>query len=132
MAANYAVPSEFSEQSSLVVHLNNCGIYFYAIPNGGERSQIAAIKASQEGVRAGASDLYIMDSPPIQPRRNIESGIRCPGIYVEMKRIDGTLKDVSDDQKRFIREAVARGYGVIVAMGCRDAIRQLRLFGYQV
>jgi hypothetical protein len=118
------VPSEFSEQVSFVNHTRKCGLYLFAVPNGGERSIDAAQKASQEGVLAGVTDLIIADSPPNLPDSK--------GVILEMKRIDGTVNDVSAEQRDFMWSMAQRGWTPVVAFGCRDGLQKLRKLGYRV
>ena len=67
-----------------------------ASPNGGKRSVKEAYRMKQEGVRAGASDLFIPE-----PMGHYH------GLWIEMKHDNGR---VTKHQREFINAMVERGY----------------------
>jgi hypothetical protein len=71
--------------------------WLHAIPNGGRRDTVTAVKLQMQGVRAGVWDLFLplpilYASPPV-----------C-GCYIEMKSAKGVL---SSEQKRFRDDNIA-------------------------
>ena len=76
----------------------------YAIPNGGMRNIIVAMKLKREGVRKGVPDLCL----PV-PLNG------CHGLYIEMKRYKDEKKTTtSKDQKDWIAYLLSVGYSVSV------------------
>ena len=87
--------------------------YLWAIPNGGSRHIVAAVKLKAEGVMAGVSDCFLM-----MPTNKYH------GLFIEMKVKGGKL---SDSQKEFIGNATLMGYQAVVCYGfesAKDAITE--------
>ena len=87
--------------------------YLWAIPNGGSRHIVAAVKLKAEGVMAGVSDLFLMI-----PKDGWH------GLFIEMKVRGGKL---SDSQKEFMGLATLMGYQAVVCYGfesAKDAITE--------
>ena len=82
----------------------------YAIPNGGSRNQIEAVKLKRTGVKAGVPDLFL----PVA--RNGKHG-----LYIEMKRAKGGR--VSDLQKEWLIKLENQGYETAVCHGLDEAIK---------
>lgn len=93
----------------------------YAVPNGGKRHLLEAVKFKASGVLSGVPDLFIA----------LPKG-RYHGLYIEMKSDKGT---VSEKQQTMIDKLISKGYQVNVCysfeefeqtiknyMGWRDAI----------
>ena len=76
----------------------------FAIPNGGKRGKIQAVKLKQEGVRPGVPDLFI---PSLK-------------LFVEMKKPEGGR--VSKEQKSWLSYLNSWGYYALVANGFEEAI----------
>lgn len=75
----------------------------FAVPNGGKRSKIAAMKLKAEGVRSGVPDLFI---PSLK-------------LFIEMKKpVGGT---VSKNQKEWLSYLSRIGYSAEVANGFEEA-----------
>ena len=79
----------------------------FAIPNGGARHIVTAVKLKAEGVLAGVPDLFLM----------VPKG-EWHGMFIEMKAKTG---NVSDKQKDFMAAANAMNYKTIVCYGFDDA-----------
>ena len=79
----------------------------WAIPNGGMRHIRTAIKLKEEGLLAGAADLFLM-IPNNQKH----------GLFIEMKAKNGKLQL---NQKEFLDLAISMGYESKVCYGFEDA-----------
>jgi|SRR6185369_5625340 len=101
-------PTEDQEQIKLASWLTNQGIKFYAIPNGGSRNVIEAVKFKRCGVQPGIPDLCIP----------IPSG-SYHGLYIELKREKGGR--VSDSQIYWLTFLREKGYYADVANGFLEA-----------
>ena|SRR5580692_6545645 len=95
---------EDQEQKLLTDWLNLKKIRFYAIPNGGSRNLLEAIKLKRTGVKPGVPDLCLP----------FPSG-DWHGMYIEMKRKEGGR--ISQQQQDWLDYLFANGYYVGVAYG---------------
>lgn len=86
----------------------------YAIPNGGKRNLLTAVRLKQEGVRAGVLDVCL----PL-PRGG------AAGLYIEFKAGRNTL---SSDQAIEASQLVQDGYAVAVCWSTMDAIDTVRRY----
>lgn len=103
-----SVPTEDQEQIMLATWLAKQGIRFYAVPNGGHRNMLEALKFKRMGVSAGIPDLCIP----------IPSGT-YHGLYIELKRVKGgKVSAYQSDWLLFLRE---KGYYAEVAHGFDEA-----------
>ena len=84
-------------------------IPFFAIPNGGLRHRLVAIKMKAEGVKAGVADLFIMIS-------NNES----KGLFVEVKTDKGIQ---SQRQKEFMVSARSNGYAYEIVRSLDELVK---------
>ena len=75
----------------------------FAVPNGGKRNRIAAMKLKAEGVRPGVPDLFI---PSLK-------------LFIEMKKPSGGR--VSPNQKIWLDYLSESGYSAEVANGFEEA-----------
>jgi len=105
------IPSEHEEQSAFVAwfRYKYPGILIFAIPNGGYRTKVEAVKLKREGVVAGIPDLCV-------PKLD---------LWIEVKTRNGRL---SKKQKEVIKYLESIGDKVIVAYGCEDAIKKIEEF----
>lgn len=103
--------NEHQEQALLIrwfrlqypaLHLN-----LFAIPNGGARHIVTAVRLKEEGVVAGIPDLFLM-----LPKSDWH------GLFIEMKAKTGK---VSKAQKDFIALANSYNYKAVVCYGFEDA-----------
>ena len=86
---------------------NFINIRIFAIPNGGYRSKIQAMKLNAEGVSKGVPDLF------------------CPELYLwmEMKPEKGGI--VSPEQRDWLNYLAEIGYATIIGRGLDDAKKQV-------
>lgn len=112
--------SEHSEQAAFVdwARLQESAIpeltLLYAIPNGGQRNKLVAIKLKAEGVRPGVPDLCL----PVA-RQDFHA------LYLETKWGDNTL---SPEQKCVIERLIRAGNKVVVCYGCDELIAAVKSY----
>jgi hypothetical protein len=104
------IPTEDQEQAKLCTWMTRTGIIFFAIPNGGQRNLVEAVKFKRCGVQPGVPDLCIP----------IPSG-SYHGLFLELKRTQGGK--VSDAQLYWLRFLRSQGYFADVAYGAEDGIK---------
>ena len=81
----------------------------FAIPNGGHRHMLTAVRLKAEGVRKGIPDLMLATA-----RGNWH------GMYIEMKSVDG---DVGPEQTEVLTYLYLEKYNARVAWGAQEAIQ---------
>jgi hypothetical protein len=91
--------------------------WLYAIPNGGWRgmSQGGALKA--EGVKSGVADIFW----PVA-----RHGLR--GLYIEMKKENGTPSNFSEEQLDFAAFVIREGYGWYPSFGWEQAAKIIKWY----
>jgi len=82
----------------------------WATPNGGERSIEAACQAKAEGVKKGVPDLFLAHMKQF-------NSIIYGGLFIEMKRKNGTMADLSPEQVTMIADLKEAGYACVVCFG---------------
>jgi hypothetical protein len=87
---------------------------FFAIPNGGQRHYLVAVKLKMEGVKRGVADMFWMISND-----------NWKGIFVEVKTPKGVK---SEYQREFQKVAIANGYFYAVVRSIADCIELLEKF----
>jgi len=89
------------------------GIPIFAIPNGGFRAIVTAIRMQREGVKAGVPDLFI----PI---------VRAPfgGLWIEMK----TKKGWVDHKQKFWLDLLSKQYATAVCRSLEDGIQTIKTY----
>lgn len=105
---NYALPTEDQEQTKLATWLTKSNIPFYAIPNGGKRDMLEAVKFKRTGVQAGVPDICVCKA----------SG-SYHGLYIELKR--KKHGKVSENQLYWLALLREHGYYAEVAHGFEEA-----------
>lgn len=100
-----SLPTEHQEQCAFVnwFRAQFRGVRIFAIPNGGKRNVVVAIKLRNEGASAGVPDLHIPEWR----------------LWVEMKRRKGG--EVTKHQKSWISYLQSIGHTVLVARGFTEA-----------
>lgn len=78
-------------------------IWYFAVPNGGQRNKIVAAKLKQEGVKSGVPDIYV----PVWK------------LWIEMKREKGGA--LQESQKAWRDYLLGIGDNYILAKGFSDA-----------
>lgn len=106
-------PTVLSEHEEQVKVITYCKSRFqtrhvFAIPNGGKRSMVAAMRAQAEGLCSGVPDLFIP----------FPNGV-YHGLFIEMKKVKGGV--VSATQKEWIANLNACGYHAVVCKGFEEA-----------
>lgn len=101
--------TEHQEQVMLITwfRLQYPKYIIFAIPNGGVRHIVTAVKLKSEGVLAGVSDLFLM----------VPKG-EYHGMFIEMKAKTGKI---SDSQKEFMAAANSMNYKTAVCYGFDEA-----------
>jgi hypothetical protein len=94
--------------------------YLYAIPNGGKRNIAVAAKLKAEGVKPGVPDLAL----DVAAR-----GFH--GLRIEMKRVNASPSDVSEEQRDWHKFLTSQGYCVRVCRGWLEG-RQTLLWYLEV
>jgi hypothetical protein len=103
-------PKEDLEQIRLATWLDKKGILFYAVPNGGRRYLLEAVKFKRMGVKSGVPDLCI----PLPTKSH-------HGLYIELKRKSRSA--TSDNQLYWIERLKKNGYAAHIAKGADEAIK---------
>ena len=92
----------------------------FAIPNGGNRNIVTAVRLKAEGVRAGVPDLFL----PV-PRPSFMGGKLAGryqmGLWIEMKKRKGST--TSKEQHWWHEKLRDQGYRVEVCKGAEEAIK---------
>lgn len=88
--------------------------YYYAIPNGGLRHRLVAIKLKMEGAKAGVADMFWMISND-----------RWKGLFIEVKIEKGKQ---TSSQEAFEQIALAHGYFYSVVRSIDDCENIIRKF----
>jgi hypothetical protein len=117
-------PREDVEQENLVLRLRVAGLHFHASLNGVRLPAAEASRQARMGMKAGVSDLLITSRVPSRPEVRF--------LALEMKRADPSLSSWDPEQKLWAAEVEADGGIYLLAYGCQDALRQLRLLGFGV
>ena len=86
----------------------------FAIPNGGVRDMMTAVKLKAEGVRRGVPDLFLATS------RN-----RAHGLWIEMKKEGGRI---SDEQHTMMDYLTQQGYLCEVCWSLDDATNAIKKY----
>jgi hypothetical protein len=103
--------TEHEEQRELVQWFRRSfPIRIFAIPNGGLRSKVSAMKLKVEGVTAGVPDLFVPEW----------------SLWIEMKREKGGV--ISEPQQDWIEYLERIGHTVIIGRGKEDAIYKIQKF----
>lgn len=102
--------TEATEQIILARWLDDRGLPFYHIPNGGQRDIAEAAKFKRMGVKAGVPDICLC----------IARGA-YHGLYIELKRVSGG--SLSEAQIAWSEVLFANGYFWACAKGAEEAIK---------
>jgi hypothetical protein len=106
-------PTEEHEQMVSAKWMDQNGIIFYHIGNGGFRHYLEAVKLKQGGVKAGVPDFCI----PVA-----RGGYH--GMYCELKRRSGGT--LSERQKEWRDILIKEGYYWVEAKGSDDLIAKVK------
>ena len=111
------IPSESWEQQWLFVKARELEPkwpelkWLYAVPNGATTGQREGARLKAEGLKAGVPDICL----PVS---------RCGwhGLYIELKRQNGTASDVSVAQRRWLEGLAWQGYRTLWSAGHEAAL----------
>jgi hypothetical protein len=94
------------EQEKFFVWLDQNGIIAFHPRNGGSLNPIEGAKFKRLGVKRGVPDVCL----PL---------VAAPyhGLYIELKKIDGKLSDLSEEQAWWLKFLQGQGYKAEVAFG---------------
>ena len=121
MTNSNILPTEHEEQCLAVQWANTMSFRFpeldllFAIPNGGYRAPLTAIRLKREGVRSGVPDLFL----PV-------ARYDYHGLFLELKRAKGG--NLSGTQKEWLKNLSEQGYLVKRSNGGEEAIYQLKCY----
>ncbi|QTP60911.1 VRR-NUC domain-containing protein [Billgrantia antri] len=87
----------------------------YHVPNGGHRTSRTGAELKRQGVKAGVSDLVVMEA---------RGGLF--GLYLEFKATPPRHASLASTQRDWLALADARGYGAVLARGLEEARQVLR------
>jgi len=116
MKGKIKYPDEHQEQVALMKWASLQAVtipeleLLYAVPNGGKRNVVIAMKLRAEGVKPGVPDLCL----PVACKGKF-------GLYIEMKRRNARPSDVSPEQQRWHERLAEQGYAVQVCKGWDEA-----------
>lgn len=104
------IPTEHAEQVTLIdwYDMQYKDKALFAIPNGGKRNMVTALKLKAEGVRPGVPDLMLA---------KVSSGYH--GLFIELKRTKGG--STSKEQKQWLQYLNRAGYRAVVCKGWLEA-----------
>lgn len=88
----------------------------FAVPNGGWRHKATARILQAEGVRPGVPDIFVAC-----PSRKLKKH----GLFIELKRVDGTASDVRPLQREWGDRLRRHGYAVVICFGEKEARRAI-------
>ena len=101
-------------QKAICQYLDMRGVCYFAVPNGGKRNKITAIKLKAEGVKAGIPDICIVHEGQ--------------ALFLEVKRPKsdlGAKGRLSTSQKEMIAKIEEAGGEVKVVYSVADTIEAL-------
>lgn len=90
--------------------------YLAAIPNGGKRSQMEAVRLKKEGVKAGVSDLFFA-----WPTKTYH------GLWIEFKT-DQKNSILTEDQQQWLAKMDKVKYQTIVPTNVNQAIDMIEVY----
>lgn len=90
------------------------GHYMFAIPNEGKRTKRMGARLKAQGLRSGIPDFML--AIPVD---------EWHGLFVEMKVGDN---DLSDNQVKWRKRLLSRGYKVVVAYSCQEAKEEIKKY----
>lgn len=113
--------SEGTSQRIVVEALRRARVAVFAVPNGGSRGGFKeGASMVAQGVSAGVPDLILPVPSPVRPM----------GLALEMKRGDGSPRDVSASQWEWLERLHLAGWATAVGYGHADALAKLCAYGY--
>lgn len=90
----------------------------FAIPNGGHRHMLTAVRLKAEGVRSGIPDLFLAAA------LGDAYGNLWGGMFIEMKSKEGKESPAQTE----VRQYLVKGYRSVVANGADEAIEFIKSY----
>lgn len=118
-------PSEYQEQVVVAKWLDDAvgeNGWFHP-PNEGIRDPRIGAKLKKAGLKPGLPDIIVITRPPIHPSAS--------GAVIELKRRDQTVAAVKLNQRVWLDNLSWHGWLTAVCFGAKDAIGQLKDWGYR-
>jgi len=110
-------PLEETEQRTIAKILDEQGLDWFHVPNGGGRWKGEGGKLKAQGAKKGVPDIVIMENPK-------KTGYEHhPGVVIELKRIKGGT--VSKEQKKWLAIFERQGFYSCVCRGHMEAVDKL-------
>lgn len=106
--------SEEKEHIAVCQYLDLKQYKYYHPANGGYRTPREAVKLRRMGVKAGVPDLVLPYA---------KSGFH--GLYIELKRTDGKMSDVSPHQRDWLTFLGQQGYCAKICFGFEQAKQEI-------
>ncbi len=113
------VASETSDMIALAQYLDLLKLCFLHIPNEGKRSKHTGAILKMMGLKKGAPDLLIFDSPPLDLGKK--------GTAIEFKKIGGKA---TKEQEEWLEKLNQRGWKAIICEGIDEAMKVIQELGY--
>jgi hypothetical protein len=113
-----AVPTEYQEQVAVGKYLDKLGLLWCHVGNERE-GLVHGYRMKAAGVKAGVPDILVFTPPPFSLGRG------APGVAIELKKRNGTHKDVKPRQWVWLENLMNAGWWVYVAFGALDAVRYI-------
>jgi hypothetical protein len=114
-------PLEAWEQKALVRWMAARRIEFFSVPNEGKRGPRLAAHMKALGMRHGVPDIIIVSPVPAYPDMR---------LALEMKRADGTSRDLTQHQQDMHEVMQRCGWSILVCFGHEQAITRLTELGF--
>lgn len=105
------IPTEDHEQIQLAKYLDMLGLLWVHIPNEGKRKSISGAHLKAKGLKPGAPDVLIFDSPKTGQK----------GLAIELKRQKGGK--LSPEQEQWFLNLHGAGWKAAICKGAYEAIK---------
>ena len=116
-----ASPLEAWEQKEVVRWMASRKIELFSVPNEGKRGFRLASHMRALGMRHGMPDLILITPSPVYPYMR---------LAIEMKRADGSTRDLTQHQLDTHEAMHKNGWTVWVCFGHQQAITRLKEVGF--
>ena len=128
VAPTLPLPSEHQSQAAFFARVamdpRTRDLPIFAIPNGGKRHVVTAMKLKAEGVKAGVPDIFVA-VPMLELYRDHDvmvEGVKGHGLFIEMKKKGNTP---TTEQRAWIVMLSARDYAAAVCYSADEAWQTL-------
>jgi len=114
----YDNPYEETEQRLVADILDEQGLDWFHVPNGGGRWKGEGGKLKAQGAKKGVPDIVIMQNPKAKGFEH------HPGVVIELKRVKGGV--VSEEQKEWLQIFKRQGFSTHVCKGHMEVVEVLQ------